>query len=69
MFVVDAGQIILAKPADRLGGPQYSLANPLLVERHERPIAFLHLDNAVLDRHDLLFPSLRTITQRRPARQ
>src|ERR1035441_8477277 len=48
--------MVLLKPANRIRRPQDRLANPLLVKRHERAIAFLHFNDAVLDRHTVAIP-------------
>ena len=66
-LVVDPGEMVLPKTANRIRRPQHRLANPVLVKRHERPIAFLHLDNAILNGHALPLPKHRNhnITSRR----
>ena len=65
-LVVDAGQIILLKPANRPCRPQDGLAHPLFIERHQRPIAFQHLDDAVLDGHRIAF-LVRLLYHSRPS--
>lgn len=54
-LVIDSRQIVLTKTVDRFRCPQYRFANPIFIERHQRAVAFLHFDDAVLDRHKSAF--------------
>lgn len=49
--VVDSGQEILAKAADRFRGPQQGAADLFLVEADQRAVSFTDFYDAVLDGH------------------
>src|SRR2546421_285399 len=50
--VIDAWQKILAKPSNRFCRAQNGPPNVALIKAHQRPIALLHFDDAVLDSHE-----------------
>src|SRR5579862_5044545 len=73
-LLVDPGEIILVETANGIRRAQHCLANPVLVERHQSPVAPLHLDDAVLDGHKISWtesyhipcPSTITLTHPHP---
>jgi len=50
-LVVDAGQIVLREAANGFSRAHDGVEDGVFIKCHQRPVAFLHLDDAVLDWH------------------